>query len=100
MSASHPLDESLLALRMRALYGSERQAEVLAACTDMRRLLRQELGVDPGQELRRVHEAVLPARRRVPPWPRTGPPGRPARPRAARGERPAWRRWPAPRTRT
>ncbi|WP_451688475.1 BTAD domain-containing putative transcriptional regulator [Streptomyces sparsogenes] len=59
LSAADPYDESLLALRMRALYGSERQAEALNAFQDMRERLRDELGVDPGEELRRVHEAVL-----------------------------------------
>ncbi|GGL12251.1 SARP family transcriptional regulator [Streptomyces flaveus] len=58
-SASDPYDESLLALRMRALYGCERQAEALNAYQDMRVRLRDELGVDPGEELRRVYEAVL-----------------------------------------
>ncbi|MFI9313958.1 BTAD domain-containing putative transcriptional regulator [Streptomyces althioticus] len=52
-------DELMLALRMRALYGCERQAEALLAYEDMRRRLADELGVDPGEELRRVHEAVL-----------------------------------------
>ncbi|MCX4706093.1 BTAD domain-containing putative transcriptional regulator [Streptomyces sp. NBC_01373] len=59
LSASDPYDESLLALRMRALYGCERQAEALNAYQDMRVRLRDELGVDPGEELRRVYEAVL-----------------------------------------
>ncbi|ADI09526.1 transcriptional regulator, SARP family protein [Streptomyces bingchenggensis BCW-1] len=59
LSASDPYDESLLALRMRALYGSERQAEALNAFQAMRERLRDELGVDPGEELHRVHEAVL-----------------------------------------
>ncbi len=59
LSAADPADESLVALRMRALYGSERQAEALAVYQDMCGRLREELGVDPGDELRRVHEAVL-----------------------------------------
>ncbi|MGW3247057.1 AfsR/SARP family transcriptional regulator [Streptomyces sp. NPDC001070] len=59
LSASDRYDESLLALRMRALYGCERQAEALNAYQDMRERLRDELGVDPGEELRRVYEAVL-----------------------------------------
>ncbi|NGO46704.1 regulator [Streptomyces sp. YC419] len=58
-AASDPYDESLLALRMRALYGCERQAEALNAYQDLRVRLRDELGVDPGEELRRVYEAVL-----------------------------------------
>ncbi|MCX5355583.1 BTAD domain-containing putative transcriptional regulator [Streptomyces mirabilis] len=58
-SPSDPFDESLLALRMRALYGCERQAEALNTYQEMRVRLRDELGVDPGEELRRVYEAVL-----------------------------------------
>ncbi|WP_407288499.1 AfsR/SARP family transcriptional regulator [Streptomyces sp. BP-8] len=59
MSASDPYDESLTALRMRALYGSGRQVEALSAYQDMRTRLRDELGVDPGEELSRAHQAVL-----------------------------------------
>ncbi|MFJ6633960.1 BTAD domain-containing putative transcriptional regulator [Streptomyces sp. NPDC091376] len=59
LSASDPCDESLAALRMRALYGSERQAEALNVYEDTRKRLSHELGVDPGEELQRVHQAVL-----------------------------------------
>ncbi|QNP61515.1 AfsR/SARP family transcriptional regulator [Streptomyces genisteinicus] len=58
-SADHPHDEALAALRMRALYGGGRQAEALAVHRDMRRRLRDELGVEPSDALRRVHQAVL-----------------------------------------
>ncbi|GGQ08268.1 SARP family transcriptional regulator [Streptomyces griseomycini] len=58
-SAADRYDESLRALRMRALYGCGRQAEALHAYEEMRVRLRDELGADPGEELRRVHEAVL-----------------------------------------
>lgn len=59
LSASDRDDESLTALRMRALYGRGRQAEALKTYEELRVRLRDELGADPGEELRRVHEAVL-----------------------------------------
>ncbi|GAA1374160.1 BTAD domain-containing putative transcriptional regulator [Streptomyces beijiangensis] len=59
LSSSHPLDESVVELRMRALYGSGRQAEALTAYQVMRRHLRDELGADPGAQLRQTYEAVL-----------------------------------------
>lgn len=59
LSTSDPLNESVLALRMRALYGSGRQAEALNSFQGMRGRLRDELGVDPGEELRRMYDAVL-----------------------------------------
>lgn len=55
----HPHSEPLTALLMRALYGSGRQADALAACSQLRRRLVEDLGVEPGEGLRRVHQAVL-----------------------------------------
>ncbi|MGW6908005.1 BTAD domain-containing putative transcriptional regulator [Streptomyces sp. NPDC054940] len=52
-------DESVTAMRIRALYGCGRQAEALNAFEDMRVRLRDDLGADPGEELRGVHAAVL-----------------------------------------
>lgn len=59
LAASDPYDEPLTALRMRALYGSGRQVAALSAYQDICARLRDDLGVDPGEELRRVHQAVL-----------------------------------------
>lgn len=56
---AQPHDEPLAALRMRALYGSGRQAEALTAYQEIRDRLLDELGVEPGEELRRTHQAVL-----------------------------------------
>ncbi|TXS22808.1 hypothetical protein EAO71_23110, partial [Streptomyces sp. ms191] len=56
---ARPHDEPLAALRMKALYGSGRQAEALAVHQETRRRLLDDLGVEPGEELRAVHQAVL-----------------------------------------
>jgi DNA-binding SARP family transcriptional activator len=57
--AEHPLRERLHAQRMLALYRAGRQAEALAAYRDARATLVEEIGVEPGPELRRLHEAIL-----------------------------------------
>ncbi len=54
-----PLQESLRGLLMLALYRSGRQADALAAYTDARTVLADELGVDPGEELQRLHAGIL-----------------------------------------
>ncbi|WP_353479670.1 BTAD domain-containing putative transcriptional regulator [Streptomyces sp. ALI-76-A] len=56
---SHPLDESLQALRLRALRDTGRTAEALAAYEDVRRLLARQLGAHPGPELRALHARLL-----------------------------------------
>ncbi|MEU9448054.1 BTAD domain-containing putative transcriptional regulator [Streptomyces sp. NPDC048277] len=56
---AHPLDEPLQALRLRALHGTGRTAEALAAYDDVRRLLADRLGSDPGPELRALHAELL-----------------------------------------
>ncbi|MEU1848808.1 BTAD domain-containing putative transcriptional regulator [Streptomyces sp. NPDC019990] len=56
---SHPLDEPLQALRLRALRDAGRTAEALEAYADVRRLLADRLGTDPGPELRSLHAELL-----------------------------------------
>jgi DNA-binding SARP family transcriptional activator/tetratricopeptide (TPR) repeat protein len=54
-----PLRERLHAQRMLALYRSGRQADALEAYRDARAALVEEIGVEPGPDLRRLHEAIL-----------------------------------------
>ena len=55
----HPLRERLHAQRMLALYRAGRQAEALNAYREARSVLVDQIGVEPGAELRRLHEAIL-----------------------------------------
>ena len=55
----HPLRERLRAQLMLALYRSGRQAEALHAYRAARRELADELGLEPGEELRRLEQAIL-----------------------------------------
>jgi YVTN family beta-propeller protein len=57
--ARHPARERLVAQLMLALYRSGRQADALAAYRAARRTLVDELGLEPGPELRRLEHAVL-----------------------------------------
>jgi DNA-binding SARP family transcriptional activator/pimeloyl-ACP methyl ester carboxylesterase len=54
-----PLRERTVALRMRALYQAGRQSEALAAYQDYRRLMSDELGLDPSPALRQLHAEIL-----------------------------------------
>jgi basic membrane lipoprotein Med (substrate-binding protein (PBP1-ABC) superfamily)/DNA-binding SARP family transcriptional activator len=54
-----PLRERLWEFHMLALYRSGRQPQALRAYQDFRRLLADELGLDPSPSLQRLHERVL-----------------------------------------
>ncbi|MEU8898911.1 BTAD domain-containing putative transcriptional regulator [Nocardia sp. NPDC048505] len=59
LTREHPLRERLQAILMQALADRGRQAEALAGYRDTRRLLVGELGVEPGAELRELHDRIL-----------------------------------------
>ena len=54
-----PLREGLHELLMLALYRAGRRADALEVYGKARRILRDELGVEPGVSLRRMHQRVL-----------------------------------------
>ena len=100
LAAQEPLRERLHAQRMLVLYRTGRQAEALEAYRQARAALVEEIGVEPGPELRDLHEAILrqdpaldldaPGAVRLPPELYVGPPltGRKAELHALRE---AWR---------
>ena len=61
MVAEHPLRERMRGLLMIALYRSGRHAEALRVFAEGRRVLADELGIDPGIDLSRIHQQVLTA---------------------------------------
>src|SRR6185437_10722812 len=56
---AEPLRERLRGQLMLALYRSGRQAEALEAFQQARRVLVDELGIEPGRALRELQQAIL-----------------------------------------
>jgi DNA-binding SARP family transcriptional activator/tetratricopeptide (TPR) repeat protein len=97
--SEHPLREGLWTLLLLALEGTGRRVEAIAAYGAARQVIAEELGVDPGPELRELYQRLLTADARPDPGPgpaagAPAPEPRPARspartPAAAAGPPPA-----------
>jgi DNA-binding SARP family transcriptional activator/tetratricopeptide (TPR) repeat protein len=59
LNAEHPVRERLVELHMLALYRQGRTAEALSVFHSARDRLADELGLDPGAGLHRLHQAML-----------------------------------------
>ena len=86
--AQHPLQERLRGQLMLALYRCGRQAEALNVHQDARRMLVEELGIEPGQALQRLEQSILTHDPAI-----EQPPSQ--RSRSAAGVRSRSRPWPA-----
>jgi DNA-binding SARP family transcriptional activator len=82
--SQHPLRERMQMQLMLALYRSGRQAEALAAYQAARRLLAEELGLEPGPALQRLERAILTQDPRLELEPSEAPEPQPATVRPAR----------------
>ncbi len=69
---AYPLRESLRALHMLALYRSGRQADALESFQEIRAILSEELGLEPSDQLDRLHRSFLRRVNSLPVAPRTG----------------------------
>ena len=87
--ALHPLDERLRAQLMLALYRSGRQADALETYRSSRRLLTEELGLEPSPELRALEQSILRQDEALgrPETPTQPPPATPARAEPREDER-------------
>ena len=59
LTRAHPFRERLWAQLMTALYRAGRQTEALRAYQEIRRMLGEQLGIEPGSDLRRLESAIL-----------------------------------------
>jgi tetratricopeptide (TPR) repeat protein len=71
----HPLRERFRAQLMLALYRCGRQSDALAVYRDARDALATELGIDPGEHLRQLHQQILAADPRLLPGVSSAAPG-------------------------
>jgi tetratricopeptide (TPR) repeat protein len=71
LTARYPLRERFHVQMMLALARSGRRAEALATYQDVRKTLVTELGVEPGRELRALHEQILTGDEMLPDTPRS-----------------------------
>ncbi|MFH8616429.1 BTAD domain-containing putative transcriptional regulator [Streptomyces sp. NPDC017979] len=85
-----PLDERLVGQLVLALYRGGRTAEALTRYEELRRRLADELGADPGPELRALHTRILTAD------PALTAPAAPVDPTAAPASGPVPRQLPSP----
>jgi DNA-binding SARP family transcriptional activator len=56
---SHPMHENLHELLMIALYRSGQRLQALDAFRSLRRQLREEVGLEPGGPIQRLHQAII-----------------------------------------
>jgi DNA-binding SARP family transcriptional activator len=59
LAAAYPLRERLQELLMLTLYRASRQADALHVYSQTRRRLVDELGIEPGARLRKIHRQIL-----------------------------------------
>ena len=69
LAAAHPLRESVHVQLLIALSGCGRRAEALDAYQQARRVLVDELGIEPGPELQQLHQRILAGDPPPPPLP-------------------------------